>query len=115
MSWRPKDWKNPHSGKTPELVFPQCCVMLEEDAFEAGADAILKSLKKSGIYGKPSGDFECFCMFPSDAPYDSPYDKRLDRDKYRMQEREKWKYPDDIEGIKETKKGWLVFIPEEKE
>ena len=48
MNWRPEGWNNPHSGKTPDLVFPQCCIMLEEGAFEDGADNMLETLRNMG-------------------------------------------------------------------
>jgi hypothetical protein len=39
--WRPEGWNNPHS------------VALQFDAFEAGADAILKALKEKGAWMTP--------------------------------------------------------------
>jgi len=43
VSWRPNDWTNPHKGEI-ELVFPCCCIGLENAAYEAGADAMAKHL-----------------------------------------------------------------------
>ncbi len=46
MSWRPKGWE--------EIVKAECydgdCVYREVDTFEAGVDAILKSLKEEAIH-----------------------------------------------------------------
>lgn len=71
------------------------------EAYEAGADAMLEGLKEKGIYGKPTGDFECFCMVKPDE-CDDPHD-----DNFPLEPM----YPDEI--TRGHKKGWLVFIPEE--
>ncbi len=41
MSWRPKDWENPHDDFGADLG-----KMGRQIAYEAGADAILKALRK---------------------------------------------------------------------
>ena len=43
MIWRPEGWLNPHQGEV-ELLFPRCCIGLENAAYEAGADAMAKHL-----------------------------------------------------------------------
>jgi len=39
--WRPEGWKNPHQG------------LPTDEIFEAGADALLKALKKKGAWMTP--------------------------------------------------------------
>ena len=67
MNWRPEGWKNPHSGKAPELVFPQCCIMLEEGAFEAGADAMLEALERqcTSVTLEPNCSLSLVCIIPN--------------------------------------------------
>ena len=47
--WRPKDWENPHrkvgSGFGDDVTWDMC-EGREHKAYEAGADAILKALRK---------------------------------------------------------------------
>ena len=111
MDWRPKDWDNPyHIFRKSDLTKIRHSQLR---AFEAGADAILESLKKQGIYGKVGGDYECFCLFPADATYSDPGGAySMAGDEEIRKEIDKWKYPDDITDCKG--KGWLVWVPEEK-
>ena len=44
MSFRPKGWGNPKN----HCVRPETCECDEYDAFEAGADAMLKALRQQG-------------------------------------------------------------------
>lgn len=52
MSRRPENWKNPHPDDIPiDLKYCDCCL---HDAFEAGAEEMLKALKADGTYTKSS-------------------------------------------------------------
>lgn len=48
MSYRPRDWKNPHNTDDSKV----CCFMPQE-AYEAGGDAMLEGLKKEGQHKLP--------------------------------------------------------------
>lgn len=53
MSWRPKGWKNPF--KEIGIVPTEGVVatgILEHNAFEAGADAMLQSIHEKGQVGR---------------------------------------------------------------
>ena len=45
--WRPKGWQNPYKNTTKHFVKIAC------DAFERGADAMLKALKEKGAWMTP--------------------------------------------------------------
>ena len=49
MNWRPETWKNPyqHAASIPQNKF----FNRDYDIYEAGADAILEALKKTGVRG----------------------------------------------------------------
>ena len=53
MSWRPEGWENPFEGATPfhiknHCMRPETCECDEHDAFETGANAMLKMLRANG-------------------------------------------------------------------
>ena len=48
MSWRPKDWKNPHQEDGWDCGNPDMGKLAYKQ-FEAGADAMLEVLRKDGL------------------------------------------------------------------
>ena len=100
--WRPDGWKNPNGIELVRGHFSDGREYVhdpepEHDAYEAGADAMLEALKKTGLYG----DEEPYWDFGPNF----------------------WGNPDDgrsvnignLDNYLDIEKGWLVFIPDEGE
>ena len=50
MDWRPKNWENPHRGLESETFIEQVANTWLGNAYEAGANAMLKALQEEGSY-----------------------------------------------------------------
>ena len=51
MNLRPEGWKNPYKDTSKHFPFEHCRpVKIACDAYECGADAMLKALKQKGVF-----------------------------------------------------------------
>ena len=57
MRYRPKDWKNPYTEENSEIAIIVESGPMPDEAFEAGADAMLEGLKEEGIFTYGAGHY----------------------------------------------------------